>query len=158
MKLRFYSRAGHLVPLLQRSGQPAQYVGREFVPPKEGEHAGAHPATAEPYEVESLPSGPPKRVLVRAKLLNRLRKLCRRDGSILPADKDTAGACRVPWVKPVQLESGEWQIEGYVAGWTDWPRRSPAKLEEALKKMPKKAQAYEAAKRGGAPQEVATNG
>jgi hypothetical protein len=164
MKLRFHSRAGHLVPLFQRSGQPAQYVGREFVPPVPGEHAGAYRPMTKPYEVESLTGGPPERARNRAKLMNRLRKLCRRDGSILPADEVTARACGVPWVEPEQLPSGEWQIKNYVAGWADWPNRTPDKLAEDLTKQKKnsgvKAQLFERAKRGGRPEveEVADHG
>jgi hypothetical protein len=142
MKLRFHSRAGHMVPLRQVAGQFARYVGRKFVAPEPGKHAGGYPASDEPYAVDERK---------HPKLAKRLRRKCA-DGSLLPADKETARRCRVPWVEPEQLESGEWQIKGYVEGWCDWPNRAPDKLERDLAKQGnRKAQLLERAKSGGVP-------
>jgi hypothetical protein len=153
MKLRFLSRAGHLVPLRQISGQIARYVGRAFVPPEPGKHAGGYPAADEPYEVDEQK---------HPKLAKRLRRKCA-EGALLPADKGTARRCRVPWVEPEQLEGGEWQIAGFVEGWSDWPHRAPDKLERDLAKQTGragvKAQLLERAKRGGiSAEEVTTHG
>lgn len=146
MKLRFLSRAGHLVPLHLASGQIPRYVGREFVPPEEGKHAGAIRASDKPIEVD---------LQAKPVFAGRLTKACRR-GELLPADEATARECGVPYVEPERLPSGEWQIKGFVEGWDDWPRRTPAKLAadlQAQRQHPRagvKAQHYEAAKRGGA--------
>jgi hypothetical protein len=154
MKLRFYSRQGHLVPLQQIPGQIARYVGREFVPPEKGVHAGGYKPADKPFEVDER---------THAKLAKRLRRKCG-EGSLLPADEATARRCRVPWVEPEQLAGGEWQITGYVEGWCDWPSRPPDKLEADLAKQRGgragvKAQQLEAAKRGDhVVEEVATHG
>lgn len=97
MKLRFHSRAGHLVALPggHRTGSPPRYIGRTYDPAIRG-----FKATINPFEVDSE---------AKPKLAMRLKKLCRR-GSLLPADEATAERCQVPWTKPMRQGDGEWSI------------------------------------------------
>jgi hypothetical protein len=98
MKLRFHSRAGNLVPLPggHRTGSHPRYIGRTYDP-----ETRAFKATDEPLEIDSKK---------HQRLAMRLKKLCRRDGSLLPADKETAEFCDVPFVKPTRQADGEWGL------------------------------------------------
>jgi hypothetical protein len=150
MKLRFHSRAGLLVALPggHRVGSAPRYIGRTYEP-----ETRTFPASAKPFEVEPFAPGasvPFEQRRRRDQLMLRLKKLCRRDGSLLPADEETAQRCQVPWVKPVKQDDGEWQLEGHVPGWCDWPRCSPAELAEKVtacsgKRGARKAEMFAAA-------------
>ena len=131
MKLRFHSRAGHLVALPggHRTGSHPRYIGRKFDPVKR-----AFPAIDDPLEVD---------VEKKPEFAGRLVKLCRRDGSLLPADEATAKHCQVPWVEPAKQDDGEWQLKGHVKGFCDWPMRSPEKLAEDVAELSgKRAKAF----------------
>jgi hypothetical protein len=142
MKLRFHSRAGHLVALPggHRTGSIPRYIGRTYEP-----ETRAFPATAEPLEVKPFKPGAAvsfEQRQRRDQFMGRLKKLCRR-GELLPADEATAAHCQVPWAKPVRQDDGEWQVEGHVAGWCDWPKRHPKKLAEDVAKLGgKRAKAF----------------
>jgi hypothetical protein len=147
MKLRFHSRAGHLVALPggHRIGSIPRYIGRTYDP-----ETRAFPATAKPIEVDFAK---------KPQLAQRLKKLCRRDGSLLPADEATAAHCQVPWAKPVRQDDGEWQLEGHVPGFCDWPKRHPKKLAEDVAKLGgKRAKAFaEAGGKAKQPRRVAAS-
>lgn len=100
MLLKFHARPGHHVyyPERRRSGQLYHYIGRRFVPSDDGRTAGNHVPTDEPFVIDDDHVDADTR---RAAL--RLKRMCR-EGSILPADADTARACNVPFVA---LEKGD---------------------------------------------------
>lgn len=101
-KVRFFARNDADGPLLvsvpgsrARQGQPPEYVGRKFVRADLDKGMGAsHPATPEPFECDS-----------ESDVGQRLRQLTRRDGSLWPADKETADLCGVEFV-PVTVKDG----------------------------------------------------
>lgn len=97
MILKFYACEDTLVsvPGPRTVGQPPRYVGRKFQPAADGKPA-SHPATEKPYEVDS--SGQEGR---------RLKRVCRRDGSLYPADAATAKACGVE-LPSVTFANGAW--------------------------------------------------
>jgi hypothetical protein len=93
MKLRFYAREdlpvrypGHI----PRTGSPDNYIGREFAPP--------YRAKREAFECDS-----------ESECGRRLMKLTRRDGSLWPADEETAKACGVEF-QDVEFNEGKWVL------------------------------------------------
>lgn len=92
--LKFYARADYKVTVPGHRpmvGQVPRYVGREFAA-----DGLVHPASTDPFVIP-----------VRRPEAQRLVKIVRRDGTLWPADPETARACRVPFV-PVELVDGEW--------------------------------------------------
>lgn len=104
-KLRFYANAQALayIPGSRAGiGQPAHYIGRRYVAPKDG-GPSSYPATPEPHEVQ----------LDRAKLTDeqlflRYMKLTQR-GDILAADEATAKECGVEYRAAV-FNDDEWTL------------------------------------------------
>lgn len=98
MKLRFYAREDQLVfvPYITVSpGSPERYVGRRFEPRLRG-----YPATKEPFSVDAeSPAG------------QRLIQLVARDGSLYPADEETAKACGQKRAPKVKYAKGAWVAE-----------------------------------------------
>lgn len=99
MQLRFYARGTDLVSLpgeRRMVGQQPRYVGRkvEFAT-VDGKQVTTRPATEEPHVCEADSAQ-------AAKLIQRAQ-----DGSLWPADEDTAKACDLPFVEVV-LIAGEW--------------------------------------------------
>lgn len=86
MKLKFLP-AGDAMPLVPyvplAVGQPARYIGRKHDP-----STGNYPLTGKPFECDS-----------ETKEARRCVKFVRR-GDCVPADKQTAEFCGVPWVAP----------------------------------------------------------
>ena len=100
--LKFHSREDHLVrePLEHLyKGAVASYVGRRY-----DAKDNAFVATAEPHVVDG-----------KTDAGQRIALLCVRDGSLWPADKETAAALGVPFV-PIKLVDGAWVAS------TDSPR------------------------------------
>jgi hypothetical protein len=94
MKLRFYAKAGHSVhwPGLKATGQAYAYVGRQLA-----SSGASQPASKDAVEVDaSSEEG------------RRFAKLCKRDGSLWPADKATANHCGVEFVE-LDYADTEWQ-------------------------------------------------
>jgi hypothetical protein len=88
-KLRFFARDDLLVTVpgsRPMQGQAPQYVARSFVP-GDGVKGAQYPATDKPYECEA-DSDEGRRLVL----------LTRRDGSLWPADAETAAACGVDFV------------------------------------------------------------
>jgi hypothetical protein len=97
MLLKFYAHGSALVdvPGGHIAGQVPRYVGREFVP-GDGTKRPAHPATERAYEIDSdTDEG------------RRLAHICRRDGDLLPADKETAAFCGVVF-PAAEFKDGAW--------------------------------------------------
>lgn len=102
MKLRFFARGTHLVsyPRSQREGQRPRYLGREMDAPKAGEHAGAYPATREPFECYT---GTP----LGARVVHVMaQSAASGDLALWPADEGTARAIGVRFV-PTEFIDGE---------------------------------------------------
>jgi hypothetical protein len=103
MKLRFIAAGdalAHIPGAPYAVGQPSRYVGRKFVPPKDGNPAG-YPATQEADEVELNVSR-----LDDAQRFARYVKFAQR-GDIWPADAETAAACGVEYAT-ASFKDGEW--------------------------------------------------
>ncbi len=102
MKLSFYARGTDLVRLPGVRliiGQPPRYVGREHK--VERDSAGrvmsvSNPAVSEALCIDADTTGG-----------QRLVQVCRRDGSLWAADKETAATCGVKFVE-VEYDGGEW--------------------------------------------------
>ena len=97
MKLSFYPRGSAPVRIpgaIQLVGEPAAYLGRTKAALDDGRFA--YPANGRAFVCEA-----------NSRAAMRLMKLTRRDGSLWPADPETAQACGVPFV-PVALVDGEW--------------------------------------------------
>lgn len=117
MKLRFRAKCGengHPPPVVnwpgaKNVGQLYQYVGRRF-----DLESRVHRAVADPVEVDS-----------ETRNGKRLAKLCRRDGSLWPADAETAKFCGVPFVELSQDSNGEW-----VPKTTSHSRKTESKVKE----------------------------
>lgn len=109
--LKFHAREDRLVrePLERMFiGAQASYVGRRF-----DAKANGWVATEEPFSVNAASTAG-----------QRLALLCVRDGSLWPADAETAAACGVPFV-PLKLVDGAW----VAAPKTDTPRAAKAPKE-----------------------------
>jgi hypothetical protein len=95
--LSFHAKADCLVRVpgvIEIIGQAPHYVGRRLSRLSNGSFA--YPAVDRPYQTEE-----------NSDVGRRLRKLASRDGSLWPADKETADACGVKFV-PVEFANGEW--------------------------------------------------
>lgn len=108
MILKFYAREDALVRypgLTPRAGQPARYVGRDFIAGETAPIPGtdkrqtmkpaSNPAKPQPDEFDSESAEG-----------QALMRHCRKNG-LWAADKDTAAACGVEFV-PVELVDGMW--------------------------------------------------
>lgn len=75
------------------AGQVARYVNRRW-----DEAKGGFPAQTEPFAVDS-----------DSKDGRRLAKICRRDGDLLPYDKETADFLGLKFA-PLKLTDGVWEL------------------------------------------------
>lgn len=95
MQLKFYAREDQLVrvPGVGRGaqGSPASYVGRTFDQKTRG-----YPAIEDGAAIDS-----------DSKEGKRLAELCKRDGCLWPANKETADFCGVEFVV-VEFKDGVW--------------------------------------------------
>ncbi len=100
MKLSFCARGDQLVSLPGEHrivDQMPRYVGRVAKILNVGDKkAAAFPAAPDPFCCDS-----------DSDTGRRLTKLCTRDGSLWPADRETAEHCGVDFV-PVEHRDGEW--------------------------------------------------
>jgi hypothetical protein len=97
MQLKFVAKDDQMVMVpgtAQFAGQIARFVNRECVVGKD--ETVSWPALAEPHEVDS-----------DSKDGSRLAKIARRDGALLPYDKQTADAIGVPFVA-LKFTAGVW--------------------------------------------------
>jgi hypothetical protein len=103
VQLKFNAREDQLVrePGIGRGspGAPASYVGRTFDAKTRG-----YPAIEDAVEVDS-----------DSDRGRRLAELCRRDGSLWPANRETAEFCGVEFVE-VAFKDGVWSRKSTGAG------------------------------------------
>lgn len=99
MKLRFIPRADTLTRLPEHriQGAPARYIGREL---RMENGAPSWPASREPFECNAS--------IDESKMGGYLRRLCQRDGDLMPYDKETADYCGVRF-KAMQWDNGVWR-------------------------------------------------
>lgn len=123
--LRFHARPGHVCawPGQRHSGQIRRYIGRDHKVERneKGEVSLiGHPAQKEPVEIDPA-SEDGRRVL-------RLMRI-ESDKPLIPADRETAKACGVPFVE-VEWIDGEFHPKAQAAA---VPAESPAKSGKAGK-------------------------
>lgn len=124
--LRFYARPGHVFawPGQRHSGQIRRYIGRDHK--VERDEKGevvliGHPAQKEPVEID--PDSPDGRRVLR---LMRIES----DKPLIPADKETAKACGMPFVEVEWVEGEFFPTKAKAA---PAPAESPAKSGKAGK-------------------------
>ena len=138
MQLKFYAKSDLLVTapgqaVVRRNaddpdsvGAPLKYVGRTHVPAKLDAdrrviRAASNPASEAPYTCQA-----------DSEKGRRLMKLCRRDGSLWPADRETAAACGVPFVE-TKFVDGEHVPANPVAAPTRQAKLAAAAANPTLK-------------------------